>query len=167
MCFLKLQVPVATRDGKPKPNAKKVRAYGPGLEPGQVLPGKPAHFTVDSTDTAPAPVDVSIRDADGNAFKGARAPVVATGPDGLHDVSYVPPPVGEPYDIVVAYNGDQIPGSPFAMTSNPSLSDVIDSPTAAKELESGKQPDFIYSKNGNGMQRKGSKGNVSFTSASI
>ena len=36
------RVPVATRDGAPKkPNAGKVRAYGPGLEPGSVFPGKP------------------------------------------------------------------------------------------------------------------------------
>jgi len=50
-------VPAVTRDGKPKPDASKVTAYGPGLEPGQVLPGKPAHFTVDASRTNPdAPV---------------------------------------------------------------------------------------------------------------
>ena len=32
-------MPCYTRDGKPKPNANKVEAYGPGLEPGSVLPG--------------------------------------------------------------------------------------------------------------------------------
>ncbi len=64
-----VQVPVSTRDGRPKPNAKKVRAFGPGLEPGQVLPGKPTHFTVDASDTAPAPVDVDIRDKDGNKLR--------------------------------------------------------------------------------------------------
>ncbi len=63
------QVPVSTRDGRPKPNAKKVRAFGPGLEPGQVLPGKPTYFTVDASETAPAPVDVDIRDKDGNNLK--------------------------------------------------------------------------------------------------
>ena len=35
------RVPVTTRDGRPKANAGKVRAYGPGLEPGSVFPGKP------------------------------------------------------------------------------------------------------------------------------
>ncbi len=60
---------MTTRDGRPKPNAKKVRAYGPGLEPGQVLPGKPTNFTVDSSDTTPAPVDVQIRDKNGKNLR--------------------------------------------------------------------------------------------------
>ncbi len=68
-------MPVSTRDGRPKPNAKKVRAYGPGLEPGQVLPGKPTHFTVDASETAPAPVDVDIKDKDGNALKVSLIPI--------------------------------------------------------------------------------------------
>jgi len=63
---------------------------------------------------------------------------------------------------VVAYNGDEIPGSPFAMTSNPNLEDVIDSPRSAQELlAAGKKGDDeggIFSKNGTGLQRRGSKG---------
>ncbi len=31
--------------------------------------------------------------------QGAKAPVIATKPDGTHDVTYVPPPVGEPYEV--------------------------------------------------------------------
>ena len=62
-------MPVATRDGKPKPNANKVRAYGPGLEPGSVFPGKPTSFTVDASDTGAAPVDVEITGGGGDGQK--------------------------------------------------------------------------------------------------
>lgn len=95
--FCVLQVPVSTKDGKPKPNAKKVTAYGPGLEPGNVLPGKPAHFTVDSSETGKAPVEVVVFNSKGQ--KVPRKPTISEKADGNHDVSYVPPPVGEPYEV--------------------------------------------------------------------
>ena len=85
-----------TKDGKPKADARKVVAYGPGLEPGQVLPGKPAAFTVDSTATGEAPVEVAIT-ADGKNV--SRKPTVVKKGDGIHEVTYVPPPVGDPYDV--------------------------------------------------------------------
>ncbi len=98
--MLLLQVAVGTRDGLPKPDARKVRAYGPGLEPGAVLPGKPARFTVDTSDTNPnAPISVGIRDPDGKKV-GPREPVVNKTYDGNMEVSYVPPPVGEPYEVI-------------------------------------------------------------------
>lgn len=89
---------MTTRDGKPKANADKVRAYGPGLEPGNVLPGKPTHFTVDSSDTGPAPVEVDITGPNGEKI-GTKTPSIVQKPDGNHEVSYVPPPVGEPYEV--------------------------------------------------------------------
>ena len=92
-----IKVPVTTRDGKPKPNAKKVRAYGPGIEPGGVFPGKPASFTVDSSDTGKAPVDVDI--TDGKGHKVGKRPSIVEKPDGNHEVTYVPPLVGEPYEV--------------------------------------------------------------------
>ena len=45
------QVPVTTKDGKPKVDPRKVRAYGPGLEPENIFPGKPTSFVVDASDT--------------------------------------------------------------------------------------------------------------------
>ena len=93
-----MQVPVVTKDGKPKADARKVLAYGPGLEPGQVLPGKPATFIVDSTATGEAPVDVAISS---NGKNVARKPTVVKKGDGIHDVTYVPPPVGDPYDVSI------------------------------------------------------------------
>ena len=91
------RVPVATRDGKPKPNANKVHAYGPGLEPGSVFPGKPTSFTVDSSDTGAAPVEVEITNGQGQ--KVGKKPSVSEKGDGLHGVTYVPPLVGEPYEV--------------------------------------------------------------------
>ena len=74
----------------------KVQAYGPGLEPGQVMPGKPAVFTVDSSKTGPAPIEVDI-ETDGRV--SSRKPSLSeTGP-GKHDVTYVPPPIGHPYQV--------------------------------------------------------------------
>jgi hypothetical protein len=60
------QVPATTRDGKPKADARKVAAYGPGLEPGSIFPGKPTSFVVDASATGSAPVEVFIGDADDN-----------------------------------------------------------------------------------------------------
>jgi len=99
----------------------KVKAFGPGLEKGKVLPGKPASFSVDSSKTGPAPIEVEI-EADGKA--SSRKPSITQAGPGLHDVTYVPPPVGQPYQIGVKYGGEDIPGSPFEMSSNPDLDDV-------------------------------------------
>ena len=87
------QVPCFTRDGKRKPNANKVEAYGPGLDPGAVLPGKPTQFTVDASKTGEAPVKVEIETEDGKVPSRSIKP----NGDGTHEVTYVPPPVGEPY----------------------------------------------------------------------
>ena len=74
----------------------KVKAFGPGLEKGKVLPGKPASFSVDSSKTGPAPIEVEI-EADGKA--SSRKPSITQAGPGLHDVTYVPPPVGQPYQV--------------------------------------------------------------------
>ena len=41
-------------------DASKVKAFGPGLEKGKVLPGVPAKFAIDSSKTGPASIDVDI-----------------------------------------------------------------------------------------------------------
>ena len=56
------QVPVTTKDGKPKVDPSKVRAYGPGLEPENIFPGKPTSFVVDASGTGDAPLEVFIGD---------------------------------------------------------------------------------------------------------
>ena len=91
-----------------------------------------------------------------------------------------------PSQVSVYFGGDEIPDSPFEMTSNPDLKDVIDLddggrrnskgrlPTTASETKKKKeerdqeveeeeedlQPERNFSRHGTGMQRrKDSKGN--------
>ena len=56
------QVPVTTKDGKPKADPRKVKAFGPGLEPDNILPGKPTSFIVDASETGDGPLEVIIGD---------------------------------------------------------------------------------------------------------
>ena len=93
------KVPCVTKDGKPKPNASKVDAYGPGLDPESVFPGKPTNFIVDASRTGEAPVDVSIENSDGSPIENLRKPSIINKGDGIHEVTYVPPPVGDPYEV--------------------------------------------------------------------
>ena len=74
------------------------------------------------------------------------------------------------------YGGVEIPDSPFAMTSNPNLDDVIDAQDIGGGLGSSRKPsrlggqdggddddddaELIYSRNGTGMQRKPTKGKI-------
>ena len=37
-----------------------MKAYGPGLEKGNVMPGRPTNFMIDSTKTGPAPITVNV-----------------------------------------------------------------------------------------------------------
>ena len=84
-------------------------------------------------------------------------PVITDKGNGLHEVSYVPPPVGDPYEIAVRYAGIDIPGSPFLMTSNPNLEDVVNAAISdglgSRKGSSALSPERNYSKNGTGLQR--------------
>ena len=46
-------------------NPEKVQCYGPGLDSRQVKAGKPATFTVDTTEAGEAPLDVKFTDSTG------------------------------------------------------------------------------------------------------
>jgi hypothetical protein len=46
--------------GEGPADASKVKAFGPGLEKGKVKPGVPTTFTVDSSKTGPATIDVEV-----------------------------------------------------------------------------------------------------------
>ena len=75
------------------------------------------------------------------------------------------------------YGGVEIPDSPFPMTSNPNLDDVIDDQDIGGGLGSSRKPsrlgqggdddddnaELIHSRNGTGMQRKPSKGKINCT----
>merc|ERR1712223_151825 len=155
------RVPCVTKDGKPKPNASKVDAYGPGLDPESVFPGKPTNFIVDASRTGEAPVDVSIENGYGSPIENLRKPSIIDKGDGIHEVTYVPPPVGDPYEVSVRYGGIDIPGSPFDMTSSPDLNDVVGDVNKTKSgLNSRKgselSPERNYHRNGTGLMRDGS-----------
>ena len=46
-------------------NPAKVQCYGPGLDSRQVQAGRPATFTVDTTEAGEAPLDVTYTDSTG------------------------------------------------------------------------------------------------------
>ena len=54
---------------------------------------------MDASDTGAAPVDVEITNGEGQ--KVGRKPSVADKGDGMHAVTYVPPLVGEPYEVCI------------------------------------------------------------------
>ena len=60
--------------------------------------------------------------------------------------------------VNVKYNGDEIPGSPFEMTSSPDLADVVGDVTGNKSKKnsssSRKGSDLMYGRNGTGVQRR-------------
>ena len=86
--------PILGGKGSGQADPSKVKAYGPGLEEGKVMPGKPATFTVDSSKTGPAPLIVDM-----DSERGGRRPSIREVGPGKHEVTYVPPPVGEPYQV--------------------------------------------------------------------
>ena len=90
----------------------------------------------------------------GAGQKVGRKPSIAEKGGGLHGVTYVAPLVGEPYEVAVFYGGVEIPDSPFPMTSNPSLDDVIDGGSLSS---SGKKPSRLGGdgKGGDGEEELG------------
>ena len=80
----------------------KVLAFGPGLEKGKVMPGRPASFTIDSSKTGPAPIEVEV-ESEGALVTSRKPSLVETGP-GTHEATYVPPPVGKPYQVSPSCN---------------------------------------------------------------
>ncbi len=110
-------------------DASKVKAFGPGLEKNKVQPGVPANFSIDSSKTGPASIDVDISGAyhriykiynvftwffmnrniksvffyllDANGRKLGESPrIVPTDKDGVHAVTYLPPDEPDtPYQV--------------------------------------------------------------------
>ena len=59
--------------------------------------------------------------------------------------------------IAVRYNGVDIPGSPFLMTCNPNIDEVVNAAisdgTGSRKGSSALSPERSYSKHGTGLQR--------------
>uniref|UniRef100_H2ZJ16 Uncharacterized protein n=1 Tax=Ciona savignyi TaxID=51511 RepID=H2ZJ16_CIOSA len=92
----------------------KVKAYGPGLESGTPVNGRPTNFTVDAKRAgAPAPVEVVAVAADGE-----NLPVKVTdNGDGTYDCDYTPKnPIK--HTIIPSYAGVAVKDSPFRVNVN-------------------------------------------------
>uniref|UniRef100_H2ZJ19 Uncharacterized protein n=1 Tax=Ciona savignyi TaxID=51511 RepID=H2ZJ19_CIOSA len=102
---------IAPADSKTHP---KVKAYGPGLESGTPVNGRPTNFTVDAKRAgAPAPVEVVAVAADGE-----NLPVKVTdNGDGTYDCDYTPKnPIK--HTIIPSYAGVAVKDSPFRVNVN-------------------------------------------------
>uniref|UniRef100_H2ZJ14 Uncharacterized protein n=1 Tax=Ciona savignyi TaxID=51511 RepID=H2ZJ14_CIOSA len=106
---------IAPADSKtPDKVSFKVKAYGPGLESGTPVNGRPTNFTVDAKRAgAPAPVEVVAVAADGE-----NLPVKVTdNGDGTYDCDYTPKnPIK--HTIIPSYAGVAVKDSPFRVNVN-------------------------------------------------
>nr|2AAV_A Chain A, Filamin A [Homo sapiens] len=85
-------------------NCGHVTAYGPGLTHGVV--NKPATFTVNTKDAGEGGLSLAIEGP-------SKAEISCTdNQDGTCSVSYLPVLPGD-YSILVKYNEQHVPGSPF------------------------------------------------------
>ncbi|XP_064632236.1 filamin-A-like isoform X3 [Lineus longissimus] len=91
-----------------KVDAKKAKAFGPGLKPEGVRAGVPAEFTVDAREAGVGFLDVAVVGKDGKKKPGHIKPVG----DGTYECSYVPEVEG-PCQVEVKYGDEQVPKSPF------------------------------------------------------
>ncbi|KAI1892165.1 hypothetical protein AGOR_G00130460 [Albula goreensis] len=98
----------------PTYDASKVRASGPGLEPGGVPASLPITFTVDTTDAGEALLGVQITDPQDKPKKAD----ILDNQDGTYLISYMLDTPGF-YNIAVKYGGDDTPNSPFRVCAIP------------------------------------------------
>lgn len=90
----------------------KVKAAGPGLEPGNIV-SKMTYFTISIKDAGEGPVDVVINDPSGNP--NAVKPKIQRQPDGSYRVEYTPKVTGV-HIISIVFCGQPIPKSPISVT---------------------------------------------------
>ncbi|XP_063072251.1 filamin-B isoform X2 [Engraulis encrasicolus] len=95
---------------KPKLNPKKVRAYGPGIEPVGNRVMLPAVFTVDTFSAGQGQVTVYVEDPAGTKEEVNTIPI--EGGKKTYRVTYIPQVMGM-HKVIVLFAGQQIPKSPF------------------------------------------------------
>ena len=90
-----------------------MKAYGPGIESGEPVHGKPISFTVDAKEAgAAAPVKVLVQ-AEGKTLDVE----IADNGDGTHTCTYTPyGPVK--HTIIPTYNGVRVKDSPFRVSKS-------------------------------------------------
>uniref|UniRef100_A0A0L8H0B8 Calponin-homology (CH) domain-containing protein n=1 Tax=Octopus bimaculoides TaxID=37653 RepID=A0A0L8H0B8_OCTBM len=96
----------------PAGDPSKVKAAGPGLEPGNVV-SVMTHFTISLKDAGEGPVDVVITDPSGN--QNAIKPKITRQPDGTYRVEYTPKVPGV-HTVSIVFCGQPIPRSPISVT---------------------------------------------------
>eukprot|EP00117_Sycon_ciliatum_P023870 scpid7460/ scgid0352/ Filamin-C; ABP-280-like protein; ABP-L; Actin-binding-like protein; Filamin-2; Gamma-filamin len=95
------------------PDAKKVRAVGPGVESQGLVCGQPALFQVISKDAGRGELDVNVRGRGGDI----PCEIVDNGDD-TFDCQYVPQDEGEVF-VKVRWSQAMIPKSPFRVSAQP------------------------------------------------
>ena len=99
---------------RPRFDATKVRADGPGLRSGRV--GQIATFAVDCRDAGEAELNIEIRHE-----LGARPEVrIHDNGDGTYGISYTPARAGA-YTVTVSYGGVPVPHFPACVTVEPDV----------------------------------------------
>ncbi|XP_075250469.1 filamin-A-like isoform X3 [Convolutriloba macropyga] len=112
-------------------DATRVTAVGPGLKEGVV--GQEAHFTVISKNAGPGSLGVYIEGPSEakTTFKDNK--------DGTCSLAYLPTKPGE-YNIVIKYEDESIPDSPFHAMIYPTEYDLLNKPDPTKVRVSGLKP---------------------------
>ncbi|XP_041460314.1 filamin-B-like isoform X2 [Lytechinus variegatus] len=105
---------------RPKSNAKKVRAYGPGLEDGNVI-SKPTEFTVETFGAGSGNVEVLIKDPKGNKVENT----IRANKDKkqTYTVEYTAKIHGK-HTITITFKGVDIPKSPYTVNIGNITSDA-------------------------------------------
>uniref|UniRef100_A0A7N8XHM8 Filamin B n=1 Tax=Mastacembelus armatus TaxID=205130 RepID=A0A7N8XHM8_9TELE len=106
---------------KPKLNPKKVRAYGPGIEPTGNRVLRPAVFTIDTFSAGQGQVTVYLDHPDGTREE-QLIPEPNEGKK-TYSVTYVPQVMGT-HKVTVLFAGQQIPKSPFEVDVDKALGDA-------------------------------------------
>ncbi|XP_067932451.1 filamin-A-like isoform X2 [Watersipora subatra] len=98
---------------RPRTNAARVRAYGPGLEPEGVCALTPARFTVETFSAGRGEITVTVLNAEGHA---EECEVVFNNDRNLtYSCSYTPSMEGV-YTVSISFAGKEIPKSPYKVT---------------------------------------------------
>ncbi|XP_030827869.1 filamin-A isoform X3 [Strongylocentrotus purpuratus] len=105
---------------RPKSNAKKVRAYGPGLEDGNVI-SKPTEFTVETFGAGSGNVEVLIKDSKGNKVENTMK--ANKDKKQTYTVEYTAKVHGK-HTITITFKGVEIPKSPYTVNIGNITSDA-------------------------------------------
>ncbi|CAG5133090.1 unnamed protein product, partial [Candidula unifasciata] len=97
-------------------NPAKVKCYGPGLDSANVKAGLPAVFTVDASESGPAPLEVTYTDRTGIKRPADLVPIA----DRVYQATYVPTVEG-PCQVEVKHANQNVPGSPFRVNAGPGV----------------------------------------------